>query len=271
MKVHDEHQWSVNLVRERYEYLSLTYEQAEKIYKYEQEKDTYSGKHFFSQWEEWDFELTAFRDILVGEQFVRYQNFRDERVDSYISSLVEQDNTRQNDILCKEELVNYYENRFLPDLRGNLIYNFSWLNGDKSKIEYLRMEYKQFLNDTKLEILTNHFRHNRSYSPNTLKASLLQHKLLCILPDYFYFQGKMDEPTKAVAQYLMNRIYKLTPETEDLLSRKFEELGDFINLNFKRYHCDIQGWLIFGRSTPDEEKINRKMRVLLIDKDRYGF
>ena len=44
--------WHVNLVQGRYQYLNLTYEQAEKIYKYEQDKDTYSDKHFFSAWEE---------------------------------------------------------------------------------------------------------------------------------------------------------------------------------------------------------------------------
>ncbi|HEX8356542.1 MAG TPA: hypothetical protein VF610_03990 [Segetibacter sp.] len=56
----DEYQWYVNLVRNRYEYLNLTYEQAEEIHKYQQDKDTYSNKHFFSFWEEQDYELTIF-------------------------------------------------------------------------------------------------------------------------------------------------------------------------------------------------------------------
>lgn len=59
----EEYQWHIKLARSRYQYLNLTYEQAEKIYKYEQERDTYSDKHFFSDWEEWDYWQTLLSSL----------------------------------------------------------------------------------------------------------------------------------------------------------------------------------------------------------------
>ena len=270
MNTQDEYQWSVNLVRDRYAYLSLTFEQAELIYKYELERDTNSDKYYFSQWEEWDFELTSFQEILAGEQLNGYQKFRNESIESYIKNLIELDSKSQSDIDYKCDLISFYELQFLPEIRADMFLNFFWLHSDTPKIEYLRREYKRFLDDTKKEILTSHFRHNRIYRPNALKASLLQHKLSCILPDYFRFQHVMDNPTKSVAAYLKSRVKTLPPETESLVSRKFEELITFNQSNLNNHFGNIEGWHVFGRLSPEEEKIHRNMSLLLLDKDSYG-
>jgi len=173
----EEYQWYVNLVRDRNQYLNLTFEQAERVYKYEQDKDTYSEKHFFSVWEEWDYELTTFREILHDDQLKNYETFLRENIQRYEQSLIEQDGEKANEIAHNEELINFYETQFLPDFFKDPFLRFCWLSIDRAKIEYLRKEYKRFLNDTKKSILTSHFRHNRTFKPNELKASLLRLKL----------------------------------------------------------------------------------------------
>jgi hypothetical protein len=268
---HEEYQWYVNLVQDRYQYLNLTFEQAEKIYKYEQDKDTYSEKHFFSIWEEWDYELTTFSEILNDDQLVNYQTFIKEIIQRYGQSLIEQDGKKANEIAFNEDLINFYETQFLPDFFKNPFLGFGWLSIDRAKIEYLRTEYKRFLNDSKKAILTSHFRHNRTFMPNELKASLLRHKLSYILPDYTSFKHKMDEPTKAIAQYLQKKLRYLPDEMEELLTRKFQELKEFNDGNFKKHHGDIGGWhVVYGHMTPEEEKEHRTMTILLLDKEKYG-
>jgi len=266
----EDYQWSVNLVRDRYAYLNLTFEQAELIYKYELERDTNSDKYYFSQWEEWDFELTSFQEILEVEQWNMYQNIHRESLEKYSKNLVEQDDKSQSDIDFNSDLISFYVSKFLPDIRADIFLKFGWLQRETSKIEYLRREYKSFLNDTKKEILTSHFRHYKVYRPKGLKASLLQHKLSCIFPDYVRFKHVMDDPTKSVAAYLEARVKTLPPETENLLSRKFEELKEFNRSNFTNHYGDIEGWHVFGLLSPDEEKIQRIMSLLLLDKDSYS-
>lgn len=57
----EEYQWHINLVKDRNHALNLTFEQAEEVYKYEQDKDIGSEKLYFSTWEEWDYELSSFK------------------------------------------------------------------------------------------------------------------------------------------------------------------------------------------------------------------
>lgn len=267
----EEYQWYVNLVRDRYQYLNLTYEQAEKVYKYEQDKDTYSDKHYFSAWEEWDYEFMTFEEILNDEQFKNYETFLKENIQRYEQSLIEQDNEKTNEISYHEELINFYETRFLPDFFKDPFLRFGLLSNDKAKIVYIRTEYKRFLNNTKKEILTSHFRHNRTFKPNGLKASLLRHKLLYVLPDYTYFKHQMDEPTKAVAHFLKAKLRYLPDTIEELLTRKFNELRDFNDANFKKYYSDTRGWhVVVGQPTDEEEKEHRSMILLLLDEEKYG-
>lgn len=268
---HEEYQWYINLVKDRHHALNLTFEQAEKVYKYEQDKDTYSDKHFFSTWEEWDYEKTTFREILNDEQFKIYETFLDENIQRYEESLKEQDNEKTNEIAYHEELMNFYETQFLPDFFKDPFLGFGWLLNDKAKIEYLKKEYQRFLNDTKKEILTSHFRHNRTFKPNELKASLLRHKLFYIFPNFSYFRHQMDDPTKAVAHYLKTKLRHLPDKTEELLTRKFKELKDFNKTNFKKYYTDTKGWhVVVGELTNEEEKEQRRMTLLLLDKEKYG-
>ena len=92
----EEYQWHINLVKDRHHALNLTFEQAEKVYKYEQDKDTYSEKHYFSAWEEWDYELSTFKEILNAEQFRNYETFLNESIRRYQQNLIELDNEKNS-------------------------------------------------------------------------------------------------------------------------------------------------------------------------------
>jgi hypothetical protein len=267
----EEYQWHINLVKDRHHALDLTFEQAEKVYKYEQEKDTYSEKHFFSAWEEWDYELTTFKEILDAEQFKNYENFLKENIQRYEESLIEQDNEKDKEIAYYEEQINFYETQFLPDFFKDPFLRFGFLFNDKAKIEYLRTEYKRFLNDTKKEILTSHFRHNRTFKPNELKVALLRHKLSYIFPNYSYFKHQMDEPTKAISHFLNSKLRYLPDNIEELLTRKFGELKDFNERLFKKYYSDTRGWhVVIGKQTDEEEREHRTMTLILLDEEKYG-
>jgi hypothetical protein len=183
-----------------------------------------------------------------------------------------QDIDNANEISYHEELITYYEKEFLPDLLKDHFFRFGWLLDDKNKVEYLRSEYKRFLNETKKEILTSHFRHNRIFKPRELKLSLLRHKLYSILPYYAYFKHQMDEPTKAVAGFLKTKIQHLPEETEQLLAKKYETLKQFNHKTSKKYYGEMKdGWhVVFGQLTDEEEREHRLMSLLLLDSEKDG-
>lgn len=267
---HEEHKWLINLVKDRHHTLNLTFEQAEKVYKYEQDKGVYSNKHFFSAWEEWDYELATFKEILNEEQFKNYDSFLKDCIQRYEQSLIEQDKEQITEIACCEEQINFCKTQFLPDFFKDPYLRFGLLSYDKAKVEYLRAEYKRFLNDAKKAILTSHFRHNRIFKPNELKVALMRHNLSCIIPNYSYFKQQMDEPTKAVALFLNSRLRYLPDNVEELLVRKFNELKDFNEHVFKKYYSDPKRWqVVVGKQTDEDEKEHRAMTLLLLDEEKY--
>lgn len=255
---------------DRHHGLDLTFEQAENVYQFEQDRDRYSDKYYFSFWEEGDYDLTAFKEILNDEQLKKYGALSKENEEQYKRSLIEEDSEKTNEILYNQELLDYYENQFLPDIFKSPLIELSWLN-DKSKIEYLRAEYKRVLNDTKKELLTTHFRNYRSYKPNELKLSLLRHKLSCVLPDYGYFKHQMDQPTRVVADYLEPKTQHLPEELEQLLVKKYDALKEFNGEKVKKYFADINnGWHVTIALTQKQEKEYRSMSLLLLDREHYG-
>lgn len=108
----EENNWRVNIVKARYEYLNLTFEQAEIVYRHEEDKLQHSNKHLFSDWEDWDYDLTVFRNILNKKQLRIFEKVHDENIRRYEQGLIEQDEPREIDINYNHELIEYYEQTF---------------------------------------------------------------------------------------------------------------------------------------------------------------
>jgi hypothetical protein len=270
----EEYKWNVNLVKSRYQYLKPTYKQAEKIYQYEQDKQIYAAGHYFTAWEEWDYELSVFSEFLNSNQFQLYEQFRDENIKRYEQDLAEADKQKDksNELTYHEALLHFYETQLLPAFfEDPFTLSFGWLDDERPKMKYLKSEYKRFLNTSKLVLLSSHFRNYRTFQPNTLKVSLLRHKLAYIWPDYSSFKHEMDEPTKTIARHLASKMNHLPDKIEALLKQKFLELKAFNDENFKKHYGDLRGWhVVIGSSTPEGEKEYRAMLLVLLDKEKYG-
>lgn len=265
-------EWYIHTVQVRHEYLNLSSAQAEKIYAFEQDKAASSVKHALSIWEEWDFELTTFREILNDDQLDKHKKYLEESARMYEQALIEQDKGDVNRIEYYKQLLTYYETNFVPSILNDLSFNFGFLLNSKSKIDYLKAEYKTFLDHRKQEIISNHFRQHKTFKPNGLKASLLWHKLQCVLPDYAFFRQEMDEPTRSVADFLVDKIQYFSNEKEEFISGKFGELEAFNTESFNNHHAQAGGWHMGSLPlSPEEQRAHRTMTLLLLDRNRYGF
>ena len=268
----EEYKNLIDSTRANYDYLNLTFEQAEQVYRFEEDKNTFSRKHSFTEWEEWEYEAFIFRELLDARQLRIYEDHLNQRVKQFEQILVEQDKEPGNKPAYFEDFVVYYEKEFLPD-----IYNDSFIMSamlpsfHKTKIDFLRLEYKNYLNDSKKALLINHFRENRLFRPNELKAFMLSHKLSYLWPDYNAFKHYMDEPTKAVASFLLSKIYRIPKKTEQLIAKKMAALKSFGEENSKKHYGGIKGLrIIYGELTKGEEREQLAMTLLLLDKGKYG-
>jgi len=201
--------WELEAIQNRYHAthgLNLTAGQAKLMYEYEQLRDTPSGNHYFSLWEELDFELVSFQEILTPEQFEVYKVNCQEVIRHHEEQLVLQDQEYVKYVEATKDLLRYYQKQLLPNLEKQGMIIWQAFRNDKEKVAYLKAEYKRFLEDNKKFILVNHFRNSKTFQPNLLKLSLLHHQLICMLPDYNSFQAGMDTPTRVIVEYLESKI-----------------------------------------------------------------
>ncbi len=266
--------WDVKIIRSRFQYLGLSNEQAEKFIKYEEKKNWYSDKHHFSVWEEWDYDLTFFREILSSDQLKIYEKTVGESIARYESDLIEGDNNASRDIAYYVTLHDFYINELIPELlKEDFLHVIGLLQEARPKISFLKEEYKRYLNDSRNEILTSHFRHNRAFQPKFLKLALLRHQLSYIWPNYSEFEDCMDEPTNTVVKYLFNTFRHFNTNFETMLEKPLEKLNGFIESNSKKDYEEIKGWhcVVVNKPGPEEVLKNKIMTLLLVDREMYGY
>ncbi len=269
---HEDYQCQIDLVKSRNTALKLTFEQAEQIFKYEH-KGIHSEKHYLSSWEEWDYEFTSYKKILTEEQFLLFEHNHQEQIEYHRQQLIEQDKENLREIEYYNETIKYYEEQFLPGFfKDPLLFPFLLLSSDRAKVDYLKAEYNKYLHDSKKQILINHFREYRTYKPNGLEVSLLRHKLSYLWPNYSFFKSQMDEPTKAMAEYLKLKLASFQENYDELIIEKLQSLKVFCEENFAKYHTkSYGGWhtVIISKITPEEEREERIMSHLLLDREKY--
>jgi tRNA nucleotidyltransferase/poly(A) polymerase len=216
---HD-NEWEIESLQTRYKEMNgieLDKNQAEKILRYEQEGHSGSSKYFFSSWEELDYEQVIFQEILTSSQFENYMLERTRRLKQIETNLIENDEEYLPQLNAAEERLIYYKNILIPSLHKNLLLFYTVFNSEKEKVDFLRSEYKKFLADAKKQMLSEHFRHCKTFQPIVLRLSLLRHEQMCLFPDYFAFKGTLDIATKAVADYMLEKLSRVSEYLPDAL------------------------------------------------------
>lgn len=263
----------IGFVQARYHQLNLSPEQAEKILSYENMKDSRSHTLTFSAWEEWDFEYSVFQDLLNEDQMLQYRLRMEEMRKTHIESLIEQDNSNKTWLERTQEKVDYLKATLIPSIVFDQSHMILSIMADRTKIDYLRVNYRAFLHDQRKRILVDHFRHNKTYAPIQLKSRLLEHYASCIIPDYIAFENWMDEPTRAVAAFVKAKLPQRSSEVYEFYRGKLHESKAFSEQIFTKYYRHIDGWSVWTRDPlpEEEERTNWLMSMLLLDNNAFGF
>jgi hypothetical protein len=270
----EEYEWAINLVKDRYQRYKLSFEQAEKVYLFEQEKDLslHSQEYLFSDWEEYDYLLDNFQRILNEKQFKKFLIWHKEAIRKHEEYLIESDKEETNYINYYQDLIDFYQENYIPDFYKErfLIQSVSLSTRHKAKVSFLKQEYKAYLDGEKAGLISSHYRHNRLFKPNTLKATLLRHKLAYIVPKFTMFKRKMDEPIKATAQFLLNEFSYIPERYDNFFKSKEEELSLFVKSIQAKYIGEPKDYVVTITETEQEAKESKIMQIVLMDIEQYG-
>jgi hypothetical protein len=267
----EEYKWTIDLVKDRHHQFKLTFEQAEKVYQFEQEKGLHSIEHYFSTWEEYDYTLDNFQKILNEKQLKKFLAWQKENIKRHEKFLIESDKEQVKYIDYHNELLKFYEEYLFPHFfKEKFLTDTVSLSFEKSKVEFLKKEYKAFLDSQKIGIISSHYRHSKLYQPNTLKVALLRHRLYYIIPRFSFFKVKMDEPTKATANFLLDKFQFILERHQEFFKQKEEELSSFAKSIQEKYIGEPKGWHVKITETEEQKKENQIMLIILIDIEKYG-
>lgn len=271
----EEYDWQVKLVQDRYSRYKISYEQAEKVFRFENQNRIYSYEHSFTDWEEWDYEYYFFQQILNSRQFSIYKNEFATRIRRHEKSLKEHDKQNTDLIEYEQGIVDYYRNKFWPDLyKDQFIFPYPELDYLKIQRDYLKAAYKNYLNDLRVQMISQHFREYKQTQPNKLKCTILRLENYHLWPNFYLFEESLDEPGKAIADYLGKKITQFPPETEKLVTKKTTESKFFFEKLHKKYIENTKkGYaIIIGKEMSEkEQKRYLIMTLILGDKDEYGW
>lgn len=268
----DDHKWNINIIKDHYSFLELTDEQAAQVFLFETNNGPHQGKTFFTDWEQWDYEFHFFSQILDKSQISKFIQKQKKRIrwhEKGLKEQLEEDSLKRMDYTT--EIITYYEQQLLPGIFSSAIHlGFGPSYHEHSKVDFLKAEYKKFLQESRRELLINHFKYYRTHCPITLKATLLNHKIAYLWPDYRSFKYSADEPTKATAAFLETQLIYLPKEADEFLQTKLKDASAFFEDLGKRYYPDFPVYT-YGESSPKEEMQERLMTLILLDKDQYGW
>jgi hypothetical protein len=266
---HHNNDWEIRSLQSQYKEtmgIELTDKQAEKVLLFEEEKRSGSSSYFFSDWEELDYEQDKFQEILTPAQFEKYLSQKPGRLKQIEESLIDNDKQYLPQLSAAEDSIVYYQEILVPALRKDLMLFSPAFNHEKEKVDFLKSEYKKYLIDSKKRMLVEHYRHSKTFQPTILKLSLLRHKQACLFPNYFSFKSTIDVPTKAVADYLLERLSGIAENLQDALKETLDKLKDFNTSNTAKHIGESRGW---HTTLTIRNNVEELMFAILFDPEKY--
>lgn len=270
----EEFDWHLKLIQERYARSTLSQKQAEKVWEFENPPFIIPQKHYFSSWEELDYELYVFKKILTQKQFSLYKKDHEIRVRNLEKSYKKGDANYVKQVEYQQAFLEYSRTHFWPDLYNDYFLfrssEFQWYH---LEINYLKAAYKNYLQNLRIELLSQHFREFRQTQPTLLALTMLRYESYHLWPDFFSLEPTLNEPGKSAANYLIQKKIRFPDETENLIAKKIADLQKFTAAQNKKYFKDQGGWMItIGENWDEFEKRKQIiMPLLLADKNEYGW
>ncbi|MBZ4187412.1 hypothetical protein [Niabella beijingensis] len=260
-------------IKQQYSSYQLTDEQAVRIWKHYNATASISAENWLTKWEQYDYDHHIFKKILDAEQFALYQKKRTADIEHTIAFLKQQDEKIKPNIDYQQELLTYYADIYIPQLlQVTLKYPLPF-NEYRSKIHFIKEEYRSFLNESKRMTAIQHFRNYRSYSPDLFQLHMLDVQLLHVMPNYQKFNVAADTPTQAALQFTLEKAapywtsfidFFNDMEAEELKIKKSAALRFFGK-------TEINGWHVEKPAISEIEYKNQQLFLLLMaEKSSYN-
>ncbi len=263
-RTEEEHKWHVNLVRSRYSYIDVSFDQAEKLLKYEE-----TEFEFTTFWDEIERERKFMKSILRKDQYLKYLPFLDKRVKNEEKSI-------KSNIKLSAKQVNYLMEQkaltikeFVPQMKElRLDFDKVLSKADKVKLDSIDRDYSQAIKEKRAKNFTVLRGHYKNLNPKVFEEWELRTDIEELIPNpsILYSNTGYQNSTKTLNDIIgkyndeINLFLKKTLEIEQSYWQKNNEL---LNRHFN-LDKEPNGWRIEIEMEEEESNFERIFRFLLL-------
>jgi hypothetical protein len=259
-----EYRWHVNIVKQFYPSLKLTFEQAEQLYLMEQQtKDLPLGKSL-TDWERLDFELATMRRILSAEQLASYLPDHEEAVAQHIAHVESFNKSAATKLAYTQDVLQFYRETVLPTLYADpQLVNAMRLStmSFANRLQFVWQECDQLLRQQWAKTVRHHYHHYRTLAEPQLEAQRLQHELQLLWPSYRMIKHSLYKPAHLILKAAMKEAAPWLQNFLPQLATWQQEWGAHFRQRWEHHNGPIKG---FVYEAPFDEKNRRRQWQFLL-------
>jgi hypothetical protein len=259
-----EYRWQVNILKQIYPTLKLSFEQAEQLYLMEQQtQDLPLGKSL-TDWERHDFELATMRRILSAEQLASYLPDHEKAVAQHIAHVESFNKSAATKMAYTRDVLQFYRETVLPTLYTDpQVAQAIHLSRIRlvGREQFVWQECDQLLRQQWAKTVQHHYHHYRTLAEPQLEAQRLQHELQLLWPSYRMIKHSLYKPAHLILKAAMK---EAAPWLQDLLPQLAtwqREWGAHFQQRFEHHYGPAKGFVV---EAPFDEKKHRRQWQFLI-------
>ncbi|MDO7885740.1 hypothetical protein [Hymenobacter cheonanensis] len=259
-----EYRWQVNVLKQVYPDLKLTFEQAEQLYLMEQQtKDLPRGK-YLTDWERLDFELATMQRILSAEQLARYLPDHATAVAQYGAQVESLTKLAANELAYNREVLQFYRETVLPTLYADpqlaQLINLSRIRL-VDREQFVWQECDQLLRQQWATTVMQHYRNYRTLAEPKLEAQRIGHELELLWPSYQTIKRSLYKPAHLILKAAMKEADHWLPELLPQLAAWQKEWAAHSRQCWEHHNGPIKG---FVYEAPFNAKKHRRQWQFLV-------
>jgi hypothetical protein len=260
-----EYRWQVNVLKQVYPSLKLTFEQAEQLYLMEQQTTDLPRGNYFSDWERLDFELATMRRILSAEQLAGYLPEHAAAMAQCGAQAESHTKLAATEMAYNREVLQFYRETVLPTLYADSqlaqLISLSQIR-PVDRAQFVWQECDQLLRQQWARTVMQHYRNYRTLAEPKLEAQRLRHELQLLWPDYRLMKRELYKPAHLVLQAAMKETSHWLQDSLPQLATWQRAWAAHCRQRWEHHNGPIKGFVY--EAPFDEKKHRRQWQFLLL-------
>lgn len=253
--------WLIELTQHRYAYLELSFDQAEKLYYFEETKF-----EFTTRWDEIERERAFMESMLNEIQYNQYlieHNRNIQLEEKYIREKVGESEKQIRFLMAQKSLILQTYHPILLNLKREFEARLN--ESEKSELDELSESYLLLIQEDRKTGKSTIDLHTRGLNPKAYEEFDLSMDIREILPEPWVFELKDKERLSEIHEFIQTYRQKLAPFTKGMpeLEKAYGNALHELRVEYLDWENRSRGWEYVITSSEEEMEFERAFEIVM--------